>query len=48
MIFCDRLEAELVSIAGFHLVSDELPPAAIGKRVRVRLDGERLVVDVLG
>lgn len=46
MIFCDRLEAELVSIAGFHLVSDELPPDAIGKRVRVRLDGDRLAVDV--
>jgi septum site-determining protein MinC len=47
MIFCDRLEAELVSIAGEHLVSDDLPAAARGKRVRVRLAGDGLVVDVM-
>ena len=47
MIFCDRLEAELVSIAGEHLVSDDLPPAARGKRVRIRLAGDGLVVDVM-
>lgn len=47
MIFCDRLEAELVSIAGYHLVNDELPAAARGKRVRIRLASEGLVVDVL-
>jgi septum site-determining protein MinC len=47
MIFCDRLEAELVSIAGEHLVSDDFPAAARGKRVRVRLDSGGLVVDVM-
>jgi septum site-determining protein MinC len=47
MIFCDRLEAELISIAGEHLVSDDLPAAARGKRVRIRLAGEGLVVDVM-
>ena len=47
MIFCDRLEADLVSIAGYHLVRDELPEPAVGKRARIRLDGDRLVVDVL-
>ncbi len=47
MIFCDRLEAELVSIAGYHLVSDELPSAAIGKRARVRLADDGLIVDVM-
>lgn len=48
MIFCDRLEAELVSIAGYHLVSDELPAQALGKRVRIRLAQDALVVDVMG
>ncbi len=47
MIFCDRLEAELVSIAGYHLVSDELPADARGKRVRIRLASDGLVVDVM-
>jgi len=47
MIFCDRLEAELVSIAGAHLVSDDFPAAARGKRVRIRLAGDGLVVDVI-
>jgi septum site-determining protein MinC len=47
MIFCDRLEAELVSIAGEHLVSDDFPATARGKRVRIRLAGDRLVVDVM-
>jgi len=47
MIFCDRLDAELVSIAGYHRVSDELPANARGKRVRIRLDGDALVVDVM-
>jgi len=47
MIFCDRLEAELVSIAGHHLVSDALPPGVIGKRVRIRVAGDGLAVDVV-
>ncbi len=47
MIFCDRLEAELVSIAGEHLVSDDFPAAARGKRVRIRLADGGLVVDVM-
>lgn len=45
MIFCDRLEAELVSIAGFHLVSDDMEPALIGKRVRIRCAADGLVVE---
>ena len=47
MIFCDRLEAELVSIAGFHLVNDEIPRAALGKRVRIRCASGRLEVEVV-
>ncbi|TVQ31299.1 MAG: septum site-determining protein MinC [Geminicoccaceae bacterium] len=47
MIFCDKLEAELVSIAGFHLVNDELPTAALGKRVRIRVGTGRLDIDII-
>jgi septum site-determining protein MinC len=48
MIFCDRLEAELVAIAGTYLVAEELDPQMVGRRVRVRHDGDRLVVEPLG
>ncbi|BCX16513.1 MAG: putative septum site-determining protein MinC [Geminicoccaceae bacterium] len=44
MIFCDQLEAELVSIAGIYLVSEDLDPRLRGKRVRVWCDGERLSI----
>ncbi|MFW5833606.1 MAG: septum site-determining protein MinC [Pseudomonadota bacterium] len=47
MIFCDKLEAELVSIAGFHLVADELPREAVGKRVKIRLGEGRLHIDII-
>jgi septum site-determining protein MinC len=48
MIFCDQLDAQLLSIAGVHLVSEEIDPQLIGRRVRVRLDGERLVIQAAG
>lgn len=44
MIFCDQLEAELVSIAGIYLVSEDVDPRLRGKRVRVWCDGERLSI----
>ncbi len=44
MIFCDQLEAELLSIAGIYLVSEDVDPRLHGKRVRVWCDGERLVM----
>lgn len=44
MIFCDLLEAELLSIAGVHLVNEEIDPEALGKRARVALEHERLVI----
>ena len=44
MIFCDQLEAELVSIAGVYLVSEDVDPRLRGKRVRVWCDGERLLI----
>ncbi len=42
MIFVDQLDAELLSIAGIHLVNEEIDPRLLGKRVRASLAGERL------
>lgn len=43
-IFCSRFEAELVSIAGHYLVSDQLPPEQRGAAVQVALLDGRLTV----
>ena len=43
-IFCSRLEAELVSIAGRYLVSEQLPPEQRGQAVRIALVDERLTI----
>jgi septum site-determining protein MinC len=39
-IFCQRLEAELVSIAGTYCVADDIPPNMIGKAVRISLNSQ--------
>ena len=44
LIFCSRLEAELVSIAGRYLVSEQLPPEQQGFPVQIALVDERLTV----
>jgi septum site-determining protein MinC len=45
LIFCQRLEAELIGIDDSHLTAEELPPALVGKAVQVRLvDGALRVV----
>src|SRR5579864_1828243 len=43
-IFCSRLEAELVSIAGNYLVSDQLPPDQRGFSVEIALVDDRLTI----
>jgi len=43
-IFCSRLEAELVSIAGRYLVSEQLPPEQQGLSVQIALVDDRLTV----
>jgi septum site-determining protein MinC len=43
-IFCSRLEAELVSIAGHYLVSDQLPPEQRGLAVQIALVDGRLTI----
>jgi septum site-determining protein MinC len=43
-IFCSRLEAELVSIAGRYLVSEQLPPDRHGSSVQIALDDDQLTI----
>jgi septum site-determining protein MinC len=43
-IFCSRLEAELVSIAGHYLVSDQLAPEQRGSAVQIALVNDRLTI----
>ena len=43
-IFCSRLEAELVSIAGRYLVSEQLPPEQHGLPVQIALVDDRLTI----
>ena len=43
-IFCSRLEAELISIAGRYLVSDQLPPEQRGFPVQIALVDDRLTI----
>jgi septum site-determining protein MinC len=43
-IFCSRLEAELVSIAGHYLVSDQLPAEQRGSAVQIALVDDRLTI----
>ena len=43
-IFCSRLEAELVSIAGRYLVSEQLPQEQRGSAVQIALIDEQLTV----
>jgi septum site-determining protein MinC len=43
-IFCSRCEAELVSIAGHYLVSDQLPADLRGAAVQIALVDDRLTV----
>ncbi|MBC7952547.1 MAG: septum site-determining protein MinC [Rhodospirillaceae bacterium] len=42
-IFCRAFEAELVSIAGLYMVSEQLDSTLFGKPAQIRLDGDALV-----
>ena len=44
MIFCDQLNAELLSIAGIHMVSEQIDERLLKKRAKVACDGEKLIV----
>jgi septum site-determining protein MinC len=43
-IFCSRLEAELISIAGHYLVSEQLPPETQGGPVQIALIDDQLTI----
>ena len=43
-IFCSRLEAELVSIAGHYLVSERIPAEQLGFPVQIALVDDRLTI----
>src|SRR5437660_1976120 len=44
-LFCSRLEAELVSIAGHYLVSEQIPPEHRGLPVQIALVDDRLTIE---
>lgn len=44
-IFCQDLQADLVAIAGYYTIHEDLPTNCRGKAVKITLDGERLEID---
>lgn len=46
-IFCDQLEAELVSVAGHYQVSEHLDESVRGRRVQIYLRDEQLCMESL-
>lgn len=46
-IFCQSLEAELISIAGLYRVSEDIEKAVFKKSVQIFLEADRLRMDVL-
>ena len=46
-IFCQSLDAELVSIAGNWRVREDIPEELIGRAVQIFLEGDRLMIEPL-
>jgi septum site-determining protein MinC len=46
-IFCQSLEAELISIAGRYRISEQIDPTDRGKAVQVHLAEDRLIIEHL-
>ena len=46
-IFCHSLDAEMVSIAGYYQIREDLPAGFIGKPTQIRLDGETVILEPL-
>lgn len=46
-IFCQNLEAELVSVAGNFMLQDALPKELLKKPVQISLKGEKVAVEAL-
>ncbi len=47
-IFCRRLEAELIAIAGFYQTSDDFEPEMRGRAVQLWLDNDSILAQTLG
>jgi len=47
-IFCQKFEAELVSIDGYYLTADDFDPALRGRAVQIRLLNDALSITPLG
>ena len=45
-IFCQKLEAELISIDGLYMTADDME-AFRGRSVQARLDGESIIITEL-
>ena len=46
-IFCKELRADLISVAGYYQVSEDLPEDMIGRQVQIRLNGRHLLVEAI-
>lgn len=46
-IFCQQMEAELVSVAGNFVLQDSLPKELLKKPVQVSLKGEKVIIEPL-
>jgi septum site-determining protein MinC len=46
-IFCQSLEAELISIAGRYRISEQIDSAGQGKAMQIHLVDDRLVIEAL-
>jgi septum site-determining protein MinC len=46
-IFCHSIQAELISIAGIYLLSEDLPADKIGGSVHIFLENEKLQIDLI-
>lgn len=46
-IFCQSLEAELVSIAGFYRMQEDIPKELYGKMVQIYLEADELKIEPL-
>ena len=46
-IFCHDLQADLVAIAGYYIINDDLPPDKRGAAVQIFLDQEHLHIESL-
>lgn len=46
-IFCQSLEAELVSIAGFYKMEEDIPERLLGKMVQIYLEADEIKIEAL-